>query len=101
MLPLFLLMPSVIYSAAVDLGATNGRVILGAWSKNRLKLTEAHRFPNALRSVGAHDYWDIGGLWHEVQCGLRKAAAMLPRGAKLASVGVDTWGVDHALVDDN
>jgi rhamnulokinase len=94
-------MPSVTYSAAVDLGATNGRVILGAWSKNRLKLTEVHRFPNALRSVGAHDYWDIGGLWHEVQCGLRKAAAALPRGAKLASVGVDTWGVDHALVDDS
>ncbi len=93
-------MPSTVYSAAIDLGATSGRVILGAWSKNRLTLTEAHRFPNAFRSLGTHDYWEIGTLWHEVQTGLRKAAAALPRGARLASVGVDTWGVDYALVND-
>jgi rhamnulokinase len=93
-------MPSTFYSAAVDLGATSGRVILGAWSKNRLTLSEVHRFPNTFRSLGSRDYWDIGGLWHEAQTGLRKAIAALPRGAKLASVGVDTWGVDYALVDD-
>jgi rhamnulokinase len=93
-------MRSTVYSAAIDLGATSGRVILGAWSKNRLTLTETHRFPNAFRSLGTHDYWEIGTLWHEVQAGLRKAAAALPRGAKLASVGVDTWGVDYALVND-
>lgn len=94
-------MPSPIFSAAVDLGATSGRVILGAWSKNRLTLSEVHRFPNTFRSLGARDYWDIGTLWHEAQVGLRKAAAALPRGAKLASVGVDTWGVDYALLDDS
>ena len=93
-------MPSPVYSAAVDLGATSGRVILGAWSRNRLTLTEVHRFPNAFHSLGKNDYWDIAGLWHEVQTGLRKAAAALPRGAKLASVGVDTWGVDHVLLND-
>lgn len=93
-------MPSTLYSAAIDLGATSGRVILGAWSKNRLTLTETHRFPNVFRSLGAHDYWEIGTLWHEVQTGLRRAVAALPRGAKLASVGVDTWGVDYALVND-
>jgi rhamnulokinase len=92
-------MPTV-YSAAIDLGATSGRVILGAWSKNRLTLREVHRFPNAFRSLGAHDYWDIGTLWHEVQAGLRLAAAALPRGARLASVGVDTWGVDYVLLND-
>ncbi len=93
-------MPSTLYSAAIDLGATSGRVILGAWAKNRLTLTEVHRFPNVFRSLGAHDYWEIGTLWHEVQTGLRKAAVALPRGAKLASVGVDTWGVDYVLVND-
>ncbi len=93
-------MASTVYSAAVDLGATSGRVILGAWSRNRLTLQEVHRFPNALRSAGGHDYWDIPGLWHEIQTGLRKAAAALPRGAKLASVGVDTWGVDYVLLND-
>ena len=93
-------MSSTIYTAAVDLGATSGRVILGAWSQNRLTLTEVHRFPNSFRTLGGHDYWDIGTLWHEAQTGLRQAVAALPRRAKLASVGVDVWGVDFALVDD-
>src|SRR5215218_1548917 len=86
-----------LHCAAVDLGATSGRVIVGTWAKNRLKLTEIHRFPNAFRSLGTHDYWDIPGLWHEVQTGLRKAAEQFP---DLASVGVDTWGVDYVLVND-
>ncbi len=94
-------MPSPIFTAAVDLGATSGRVILGAWAKNQLTLTEVHRFPNTFRTLGAHDYWDLGTLWHEAQTGLRKAVAALPRGAKLASVGVDCWGVDYALVNDD
>jgi rhamnulokinase len=93
-------MAKAIYSAAIDLGATSGRVILATWSNHRLTLTDIHRFPNAFRTVNGHDYWDVGGLWHEVQTGLRKLAASLPRGATLASVGVDTWGVDHALVND-
>jgi len=93
-------MASPIYTAAVDLGATSGRVMLGKWAENRLTLTEAHRFPNAFRSLGSHDYWDIGTLWHEVQTGLRQAVAVLPRGARLASVGVDTWGVDYVLLND-
>lgn len=93
-------MPSTIYTAAVDFGATSGRVILGSWSKNKLTLNEVHRFPNTFRTLAGHDYWDLGTLWHEAQTGLRKAVAALPRGAKLASVGVDVWGVDFALVND-
>lgn len=91
---------SPVYSAAIDLGATSGRVILGVWSGNRLKLKEVHRFPNTFHSLGAHDYWDVAGLWAEIRAGLVAAADALPRGAKLASVGVDTWGVDYALVND-
>ncbi len=89
-----------LHCAAVDLGATSGRVILGTWAKNKLTLQEAHRFPNSFRSIGPHDYWDVAGLWLEIQTGLRKAVALLPRGAKLASVGVDTWGVDYVLLND-
>lgn len=92
-------MPSTIYTAAVDLGATSGRVILGSWSGRKLTLTEAHRFPNTYRELGAHAYWEVGTLWHEIQTGLRKVAGLLPRGAKLASVGVDTWGCDHVLLN--
>lgn len=83
------------FSAAVDLGATSGRVIVGAWSGRALRLHEVHRFPNQFRSLGSHDYWEIGTLWSEVQAGLAKAKAAFPR---LASVGVDTWAVDYALV---
>lgn len=94
-------MAKTLYTAAVDLGATSGRVILGAWSKNKLTLTEAHRFPNAYRELGAHCYWELGTFWAEVQTGLRKAVALLPKGAKLSSVGVDTWGCDHVLLNDD
>lgn len=88
---------STIHCAAVDLGATSGRVIVGTWAKNRLTLTEVHRFSNQFRSAGGHDYWDIPGLWTEIGTGLRAARKRFPR---LASVGVDTWGVDHVLVND-
>jgi rhamnulokinase len=88
-----------IYSAAIDLGATSGRVMLGKWDGVRLELTEAHRFPNAFRSMGGHDYWNLAGLWEQIVTGLRAAVALLPEGSALASVGVDTWGVDHVLVD--
>jgi len=88
-----------LHCAAIDLGATSGRIMLGHWNGRRLALTEAHRFPNAFRSMGGHDYWDLAGLWEQIVVGLRKAVALLPPGAKLASVGVDTWGVDHVLVD--
>ena len=95
-------MPSSVplHLAAVDLGATSGRVILGTWKNQKLTLQEVHRFPNAFQSVGGHDYWNIAGLWEQIQTGLRAARAALPKGAALASVGVDTWGVDHVLVND-
>ncbi|HVU35713.1 MAG TPA: rhamnulokinase family protein [Opitutaceae bacterium] len=93
-------MAKAIHSAAVDLGATSGRVILGTWSNHRLTLTEVHRFPNAFRSLNGHDYWDIGGLWQEIQTGLKKLGAALPRGATVSSIGVDCWGVDYALLND-
>jgi rhamnulokinase len=86
------------HCAAVDLGATSGRVVVGTWDGRKLSLTEVHRFPNEFKSLGGHDYIDLPGLWTEITRGLRKAKAQFP---KLDSVGVDTWGVDYALVDDS
>ena len=82
--------------AAVDLGATSGRVIVGTWAGRGLELTEVHRFPNQFRPLAGHEYWDMAYLWSEVRAGLVKARARFPR---LASVGVDSWAVDHVLVD--
>lgn len=87
---------SSLHCAAVDLGATSGRVIVGTWTRGRLTLAEVRRFPNSFRSLAGHDYWDLPYLWSEVVMGLREAKRQFPR---LASVGVDTWAVDHVLVD--
>ncbi len=92
--------PQPLYCAAVDLGATSGRVIVGTWDGHALTTAEVHRFPNGLRSLSGHDYWDIAGLWTEVQTGLQRAVQSLPADATLASVGVDTWGVDYVLLND-
>ena len=91
---------SPLYVAAVDLGATSGRVILGTWSRNHLSLKEIYRFGNRFLSLGKHEYWDVPTLWHEVRTGLREAAAQVPRGKRIASVGVDVWGCDHVLLND-
>jgi rhamnulokinase len=85
-----------VHCAAVDLGATSGRVIVGTWDGRALALTEVHRFPNQFRSLAGHEYWDIPGIWSEVRAGLVKAKGLFPR---LASVGVDGWAVDHVLTD--
>ena len=84
-----------IYLAA-DLGAESGRVMAGAWDGRRIKLEELHRFPNGPVEVAGSLRWDVEKLWAEVQCGLGVAAKRF--GAAAASVGVDTWGVDYALL---
>lgn len=83
--------------AAVDLGATSGRVIVGAVDVDTLCLTEVHRFANeALREPdGLH--WDIPRLYEEVLVGLLKAERSA---GPLMSIGIDTWGVDFGLLDD-
>ncbi|MDD2762861.1 MAG: FGGY family carbohydrate kinase [Opitutaceae bacterium] len=85
-----------VHCAAVDLGATSGRIIVGTWRQDQLTLDEVHRFPNQFRALGTHHYWEITALWAEISAGLREAKRRFP---SLAAVGVDSWGVDHVLVD--
>jgi rhamnulokinase len=82
--------------AAVDLGASSGRVIVGRVSPSRLELAEVHRFPNVPVRLPDGLHWDILRLYRDVLDGLR-AAAGAPGG--IASVGVDSWGVDFGLLD--
>ncbi len=81
---------------AFDLGAESGRAILGTLASQRLTLEELHRFPNAPVRVFSALYWDTLRLWHEIQQGL--AVAGRERRIELAGIGVDTWGVDFALL---
>ena len=81
--------------AAVDLGASSGRVMLAQFEAGRLSLQEAHRFPNGPVRVRDHLHWDVLRLFTEIKTGLGKAGQMAP----LSSLGLDTWGVDFALLD--
>jgi sugar (pentulose or hexulose) kinase len=82
--------------AAVDLGASGGRVMVGQVGASQLELHEAHRFPNVPVSVAGTLHWDILRLHQGMLDGLRAAA----RGFDLASLGIDSWGVDYGLLDD-
>lgn len=83
--------------AAVDLGASSGRVMVGRVGPGSLELTEAHRFPNRPVRVPEGLRWDVLGLYAGVLDGLRAAGALC--GGRLDSVGIDSWAVDYGLLD--
>ena len=81
---------------AVDLGASGGRIVSGVFDGRLLELEEIHRFENGPVAMGGRLIWDLPRLWQEVVVGLRAAAAR--HGGGVASVGVDTWGVDFSFL---
>ena len=81
---------------AIDLGASSGRVVAGLFDGEKLTLEDVHRFENGGVVVGERMYWDVLRLWQQIVDGLRGGAAKF--GGRVASVGVDTWGVDFALL---
>ena len=83
---------------AVDLGATSGRTIVGRLSDGRIALEELTRFDNNLIEVNGHFYWDIYALYFEIIKGLKVAKQ---RNIEIASIGIDTWGVDFVCVADD
>ncbi|GHH72013.1 carbohydrate kinase [Streptomyces sulfonofaciens] len=84
--------------AAVDLGASSGRVMAGRVSAPKqgapgdLALTEAHRFPNRPLRLPEGLRWDVLGLYGGVLDGLRAVGPV-------DSVGIDSWAVDYGLLD--
>jgi len=85
---------------AIDLGAGSGRVILGRFDGDRLSVEEAHRFPNTPVRLGGTLHWDLLRLYGESIAGLGRAARLAGEGGnRVASVGVDAWGVDFGLLD--
>ncbi len=82
---------------ALDLGAESGRAILGRFDGQRLGIEEIHRFPNGPVRMPSGLHWDVLRLWSEIKVGIGKAAR--EAGGALAGIGLDTWGVDFALLD--
>ncbi|MGY1743046.1 MULTISPECIES: rhamnulokinase [unclassified Blastococcus] len=83
--------------AAVDLGASSGRVMVAEAGAGRVELTEVHRFANRPVRVGGTLHWDVLGLYAGVLDGLRAAGRLGPPDA----IGIDSWAVDVGLLDDD
>jgi rhamnulokinase len=82
--------------AGIDLGASSGRVAVGAFDGKRLTLDEVHRFSNDPVRVGDRLHWDILRLLHEIRTGLRRAGTVA--GGELRSFAIDSWAVDFGLL---
>ncbi len=77
---------------AVDLGASSGRVTKTGFDGERFRMEEVHRFPNTPLTVDGTLSWDIRSLWRGIVSGIGKVSR------DALSVGVDSWGVDFALL---
>lgn len=87
---------------AIDLGAGSGRALVGGAGASSFRLHEAHRFHYAPRQAAGRLRWDTARLLDGIETGLRRARlAAASLGAAIASVGVDSWGVDYALLDED
>ena len=86
------------YYLAIDIGASSGRHILGHVENGKMVLEEMYRFDNLQVHRNGHDCWDMDNLWNGIMGGLKAcgAAGKIP-----ATIGIDTWGVDYVLMDEN
>jgi len=84
------------YYLAVDIGASSGRHILGHVENGKIILEEVYRFPNGATDKNGHKCWNFENLLESVIAGIAKCREI----GKIPSfLGIDTWGVDFALLD--
>jgi rhamnulokinase len=88
--------PSSASVAAVDVGASSGRVMVGRVTSEELRLEEVSRFANGPVRVGATLHWDVLAIYRGVLDGLRAAGR---KAGRVDGVGIDTWAVDYGLLD--
>ena len=85
------------YYLAIDIGASSGRHILGWMENGKIMLEEVHRFKNGAEKVGEKLVWNHESLFSSIVEGLKKCKEI---GKVPCSIGIDTWGVDYALLDE-
>ncbi len=81
---------------AIDLGASSGRGIVGTFDGKKISLAENHRFTNDPTMAAGQYTWDILRIFHEIKQSIRNCA--LSDDKDIASIGIDTWGVDFGLL---
>ena len=84
---------------AFDLGASNGRAILGQLENGKITMKELHRFENNYIEMNGVFYWDLPYLYNQLKLGL--LAFKQANVGDLDCIGIDTWGVDYGLLDRN
>ena len=84
---------------AVDMGAASIRIMLGTIKNNIISYEEISRFKNEIISVDDHERWDVEHFVIEIN----KAISIIlsRKDVKISSIGIDSWGVDFALLDEN
>ena len=87
----------MIYHLAIDIGASSGRHILGHLEDGKMVLEEVYRFDNSQIRKDGHDCWDHQALARSVLQGIAKCKEI---GKIPATIGIDTWGVDFILLDE-
>ena len=84
------------YYLAVDIGASSGRHILSHIENGKIVLEEVYRFYNGMDDSNGHKVWNTERLFSEILAGMKKCKEI---GKIPATMGIDTWGVDFALLD--
>lgn len=84
---------------AFDFGASSGRAILAKFDGEKLMLEEKHRFSNDPVNINGNLHWDVLRLFFEIKQGILKCANSGDR--DIDCIGIDTWGVDYGLLDEN
>ena len=93
------MMKSPLNLLAFDLGASNGRAILGQFDGKKIVMQELHRFENNYIPLNGVLYWDVMNIFHQMKQGLQ--SFKVGGYGNLDCFGVDTWGVDFGLLDKN
>ena len=86
------------YYLSIDIGASSGRHILGHLENGRITLKEIYRFENGAEKRDGKMIWNVEKLFNNIVAGLKECKKI---GVVPYSVGIDTWGVDYALLDKN
>ena len=84
------------YFLAIDIGASSGRHILGSIENGKMILEEIYRFKNGAEKRDGKLVWNDKELYKSIVEGLKKCKEI---GKIPVSIGIDTWGVDYALLD--